>query len=162
MALNLTVNNFTDGLVTLKSSGGTVTAPMQYSNGDFGTSDIGQTLREVTHYEARGVITSVRQTTVKPPTFTFTVQATGFTNATVGLAIDAIRKTGAFSAAVSTLGANADVYTLDCVFTVEGSNFGGADSTMTATNCYGTATYAEGDPNTVSVSLTCYGTVTFA
>lgn len=162
MALNTVPNNFSDGLVVLKSAAGAISATMQYSNGDFGTSDLGAALREVTHYEARGVITGVRYTTVKPPTFTFTCQATSFTNATAGLALDAVRKTGAFSAAVSTLGANAEVHAVDCVFTVEGSNFGGADSTLTATNCVGTASYTEGDPNSVSVSLTCYGTVTLA
>lgn len=162
MALNTTVNNFCDGSIVLKdATGSPITVTAQYSNGDFGTSDIGQALREVTHYEARGVITSVRYTTVKPPTFTFTCQMTGFTNATA-FAMDAVRKAGAFASGVSTLGANAEVWAVTIVWSVEGSNFGGADSTMTATNCYGTVTAAEGDPNSLSFSFTCYGTVTFA
>lgn len=161
MAVNTGVNNFTDGSVALKDATGTpITVTAQYSNGDFGASGLQNGQREITHYEARGVITSVRKTTVKLVSGSFSCQMTGLTNATA-FAADAVMKTGAFSAGVSTLGSSAEVWAVTIVWSEAAVN-GGTVSTMTLTNCVVTLDVSEGDPNTLSFSYTCYGTVTLA
>jgi hypothetical protein len=70
-------------------------------------------------------------------------------------------KNGAFASAVSTLGSSADVYTLDVVITVEGTNFGdSADATFTMEDCHLQVSWSDGDPATFSISGTCYGAIT--
>jgi len=70
-------------------------------------------------------------------------------------------KTGTFVSGVSTLGANADVWSFDMVLTIEGTAFGDAhDHIITMTDCVGTFDFAEGDPNAFSISLEILGTVT--
>ena len=163
MALNTMVNNFTDGTFVMKDAAGTpISATVQYHNGDLSISGLAQQLNEVAAYEARGILTSVRHTTRTYPTVSFTAQMTGFTNATAGLGLDAVMKAGAFSSGVSTLGAAADVWATTMVWTVEGTDFGGADSTCTCTNVHWTADVSESDPNSISFSGTVYGTVTLA
>jgi hypothetical protein len=76
---------------------------------------------------------------------------------------DAILKKGAFSAAVSTYAASADVYTLDLVFTIEGSDFGDSgDHTRTYEDVECSIAFSEGEPNTFTVSGTVYGAITLA
>ena len=161
MALNTGVNNFTDGSIVLKDATGTpITVTAQYSNGDFAAAGFQNGQREITHYEARGVITSIRKTTVKLISGSFTCQMTGLTNATA-FAADAVMKTGAFAAGVSTISANAEVWAVTIVWS-EATVNGGTAATMTLTNCVVTMDVSEGDPNSLSFSFTCYGTATLA
>lgn len=160
MALSTVVKNFTDGSIQLKDGTGTpITVTVQFSDGDFSASGFQEQMNEVVAYETRGVLNSVRHTVRKYITFSFTAQMSQFTNATAYLS-DAVLKNGAFSAAVSTLGTTADVYTLDVVFTVEGTNFGdSADHTFTLEDCHLSLDFAEGDPNKFTINGTCYGAV---
>ena len=58
---------------------------------------------------------------------------------------------------VSTLGSNAEVLTFNVVLTIEGTDHGDAsDHTLTLPHCVITGSLAEGDPDTVSISLTSY------
>jgi len=72
-----------------------------------------------------------------------------------------LTKRGAFSSAVSTLGANAEVYAVKLTLTIEGTDHGdAADHTIVLDDCTCSVDFAEGDPNSLSVSFTCYGAIT--
>ena len=74
---------------------------------------------------------------------------------------DLARKTGAFAAAVSTLGTAADAMTYKLTWTCEGTNFGDtADHVLILDSCRVTVSISEGDPNSFSVSGIVYGAIT--
>ena len=134
---------------------------MKFDNADFSVEGLKFKLRETTAYQHRGVLSSVRHTTRTFPTGTFTCSMAEFTAASAVSVSDAVLKNGSFASAVSTLGSNADVYTLDVTITEEGTNFGdSADHTFTLEDCELSLSYSQGDPNTFSLSFTCYGAIT--
>lgn len=56
----------------------------------------------------------------------------------------------------STIGTSSDVTTWTATWTVEGSDFGGSDITLTFQFCVMRVGMSEGDPDTVPVTLTSY------
>lgn len=164
MPSSTVVKHYADGSITVKDGTGTpidITVP--FTQGDLSISDLSADQREVVTYTARGVRTAVRYTDPVYPSGSFTCQMSHFTSATDNAILDAVRKAGAFAAAVSTLGANEEVYTLDIVLTIEGSDFGDSgDHVATLTDCYCTASVAEGQPNVITINFICYGEVTFS
>ena len=98
MALDTVVKNLNDGTITIKDATGSpiTTGAVQFSNGDFSISGLRKKLKNVNYYQARGAFTSARHTDRVFPTFSFTCQFSGFTNATAGIASDAVMKAGAF------------------------------------------------------------------
>ena len=162
MASSTVVKNFTDGLITLKDGTGTpISVDVKYDNGDFSISGLAQKLREVVAYQSRGVLNSVRHTNRSFPTFSFTAKMSEFTSATANSLSDAVRKKGAFTAGISTLGASADVWALDLTLTVEGTTFGdSSDHTFTLGSCQMTLDFSEGDPSQFSINGTVYGAIT--
>lgn len=162
MPASTVVKNMIDGSLVIKDGTGTpIDVTVKYENGDFSISGLGAKLREVQAYQSRGNLSSLRHTNRTFPTFSFSAQMSEFTSASDNSLADAIMRNGAFASAVSTSGANADVYTLDLVFTVEGTSFGdSADHTFTLEDCYCTLDFAEGDPNTFTINGTVYGDIT--
>ena len=162
MAASSVVKNLCDGTITLKDGTGTpITVTVRFDNADFTVSGLKAKLRETVAYQHRGVLSSVRHTARTFPQFSFSCSMSEFTAATAVSVSDAVLKNGAFAAAISTLGANADVYCLDLVVTEERTNFGdSADHTFTLEDCELELTYTEGDPNGFSLSGTCYGAIT--
>ncbi len=161
MALSTVVKNLNDGTIIVKDATGTpITVTVQFSNGDFSISGLRKKLKDVNAYQTRGTLNSVRHTTRYFPTFSFTAQMSQFTNATAYLA-DAIMKAGAFASGVSTLGAASDIWAVTIVFTSEGTDFSdSADHTFTLTSCDCQLDFAEGDPNSFTISGTVYGAIT--
>jgi hypothetical protein len=162
MATSSIIKNMADGTITFKDGTGTpIVCTVRFDNADFSVDGLKAKLRETNAYQHRGVLSSVRHTTRTFPTFSMTCSMSNFTSAGADTVSDAILKNGAFAAAVSTLGANADVYTLDVTITEEGTTFGdAADHAFSLEDCELSMSYAEGDPNTFSISGTCYGAVT--
>ena len=156
------LKNFRDGTLVLKDGTGTpiqVTASLR--NGDVALQGLAADLYEVNPYQIRGELQTLRKTNRTFPSGSFTSGFAAFTSATANNIVDAIRKAGAFAAAISTNAAAGDVYCLDMVLTIEGTDFSDStDHTITATKCRFTVDFAEGDPDTVSVSFVCYGTIT--
>ncbi len=75
--------------------------------------------------------------------------------------LDFIRKKGAYASNVSTTTALGDVYTIDIVLTIEGTDLGdAADHTFTLEDVDCRADFAEGEPNTLTINGTIYGTIT--
>lgn len=165
MAASTFVKNFTDGSLTLKDGTGTpITLVVPLEQGNFSLSGVMKKLRNVVAYESRGSRLTVRHTTRVYPTFSFSAYMAQFTaGASAATIIDAFLKGASttFASAVSTLGASADVYTLDLAFSVEGTDFGdSADPTFTLEDCHCVFDFAEGDPNAFTVNGTVYGAIT--
>lgn len=162
MALSSVVKNFRNGTIRIYDATGTpLDVTVEYEAGNFSISGLKKKLNETVTYLDRGELGSVRHTNRTFPTFSFTAHMTEFSDATNETLMDLILRTGSFAAAVSTLGANADVYTLNLSLTVEGTDFGDAsDHVLTLTNCELSIDFAEGDPNTFTINGTVYGTVT--
>lgn len=162
MAISTVVKNFRDGSIQVKDGTGTpLTVTVQFENGDLSLSGTNQGNYEHTKYLDRGELGSIRKTNRMFPTGSFTCQMTDLSDATDRLIWDIVNKTNSFSAAVSTLGANADLYTLDIVLTIEGTNFGdSADHVLTMEDCRCSIDFAEGDPNSFTINFEVLGAIT--
>jgi hypothetical protein len=162
MAASTVIKNFRDGtLVFADNTGSPLTLPIVYEAGDFSIDNLNEGLVETTAYLDRGEFATLRKTNRVFPSFSFSAHMTDLSDNSDKLLYDLARKTGTFSAAVSTLGANADAMTYKLTFTVEGTNFGdSADHTMILNDCRITLSFSEGDPNSFSVAGIVYGTIT--
>jgi len=163
MTASVVIKHFTDGSITLKDgTGSPVTLVVPFSLGDLSISGMEtDTLgRAVNAYETRGVLSSLRRGARVFPTVSFSCQLADVTDATNTTLADFVLKRGSFAANVSTTAATGDVYTVDTVFTVEGTVFGDpTDHVITMEDCHFTIDIAEGEPNTISLSGTVYGTL---
>jgi hypothetical protein len=163
MPASVVIKHFTDGSITLKDGTGTpVTLVVPFSLGDLSISGMEtDTLgRAVNAYETRGVLNSLRRGARVYPTVSFSCQLADVTDATNTTLLDFVLKRASFAGNTSTTAATGDVYTMDVVFTIEGTSFGdAADHVITMEDVHFTIDAAEGEPNTVSLSGTIYGTL---
>lgn len=162
MPISSVPKNFRDGLITLASGGGSpITLTVQYESGDFSITGANQGNYEYTKYLDRGEMGTVRKTNRSFPTGSFTAQFTDLADATNNTLWDAVNRTGSFAAAVSTLGANADLYTLNVTFTAEGTSFGDpTDHVLVLNDCRLSIDLSEGDPDSYSISFEVLGSIT--
>lgn len=161
MAASTVIKHLHDGSLTLKDGTGTpVTLVIPFYMADFNFAGLQETQRAVVAYETQGVLHTVRHSTRAYPTGSFTLALADFSDATERTVLDFLLKRGSYSANVSTL-TPPEVYAVDLVWTVEGTNLGDpSDHVATITDCVCTLDLAEGEPNTLSVSFTMYGTYT--
>ncbi len=159
MAISSKPKNFRDGTITLTDgSGSPISLTVQYEAGDFSISNVMQSQTEVEMYLDRGSFHNVRKTNFAPATFSFTATMTDLSDATEKCLWDAVNKSGAFAAGVSR--GDTDVWLLQVGLTIEGTDFGdAADHTLVLDKCHLTLEFAEGSPNTFSLSGTCYGSI---
>ena len=153
-----------DGKITLKD--GTTPIPISldvdYEEGNFSFE---QTKADRTIIRDRGTIKSVRKGDDQPLTGSFTIYMRQFTSASAGSVLDFINKTGSYSSNVSSSSTvSTDEYAINIVFEVDGDAVGDDDGDTTATfdTCICTASFAEGDPNTITVSFECFNGITYA
>ena len=162
MATSSIIKNYRDSTILIEdgTSGTALNYTVQFEPGDF-SFDLPK--HETAVYD-RGEVASVRKTQTALPTGTFSVHFTELSDASNENLTDILDKEGAFSAAVSTLGANADVYTVKITVTIAGTSHGdsGGDNVITFDDCFCNWSLSEGDPTTISVSFTCHGAVTRA
>ena len=165
MAASLVVKHLYDGSISATDGTGTpVSLVIPFTTGDLSISGLSATQNATVAYESRGVLTAVRKAARTYPSGSFSFQVADYSDAVDQTAIDYFLKANSYSANISTLaaGADADVYTVDLVFTVEGTDLGDtADHTVTLTDCDVTMDVSEGEPNSASISFTCYGAVVF-
>ena len=162
MAQSTVTKHLYDGSLTISDGTGVpLTYTTAYDQGDLSISGLAQSLRDVVPYQTRATLRSVRYAALNFPTFSFTAHMRDFTEDAAGSLLDVFRKTGTkWAAAVSTLGANAEVYTLKIQLTVEGSDYGDADdAVISLDDCFCTVDFAEGEPNLYTVNGTCYGAI---
>jgi|DEB19_MinimDraft_3_1074340.scaffolds.fasta_scaffold38434_3 hypothetical protein len=164
MAESTVVKNFRDGTIVLKDGTGTpVTYTVAVEEGNLKLSGINTTSLsyEKAVYEDRGEVASVRKTKRKYPAVAFDIMLRDVSDASSGTFLDFTLKQNAYSANVSTLGANKE-YTITVVLTIEGTDHGdSADHTITMADILvEDIGIEEGDPNKVTFSGRVLGTVT--
>lgn len=165
MAILTTFKNDIEG--TLVMSDGTSPTPLSatatFLRGDFAVNGPLKTiLNETVVIESRGIFRTVAHGARIYPAGSFSCLLAEF-ETDDGTPQDLVFASGtAFSAAVSTLGANARKHTLDLAWTMEGTDLGdAADHTLTLTDCEVVVdSFTEArEGNYVQFSFVCYGTV---
>ena len=152
-----------DGTIILNDgTGSPITLTVAYEEGNF-SFDV--PVEDQTVIRDRSVIAAVRKGDEQPITGSFSFFFRAFTDAAVGGVRDFITKTGAYSGNTST-GATGtpyvEHYCVDIKFQVEGTDLGdSADHSATLSRCVCSLSFAEGDPDTYSLSFTCYGGVVY-
>lgn len=147
-----------DGTITIEDATGTpISMTVQYEEGDLQIDGFQQDDKSIIALYDRGTIYGLRKDQDEPINFSFSAHATDITDATEKTLIDVFNKTGAFASGVSTLGANADVWTVKVTWTGEQTDFGGgADSTIVFTYCHAKVSFQEGKPGVFQISGTAY------
>jgi hypothetical protein len=166
MAHSTVVKNFRDGTLLIEDGTGVPNAfTVIYESGDFSVSGLVQGQKETTVYLDRGQLGSLRHTNQTFPSGSFSMHMVDLSDGSYATAVDLMLQSGKFVAGggtpgVSTLGANAEVYTVKLTLTIEGTDHGdAADHTVVLDDCLCSIDAAEGDGNSLSVSFTCYGSI---
>jgi hypothetical protein len=153
-----------DGVIKLRD--GTTPTPVSltvdYEEGNFSFE---QTKSDRTIIRDRGTIKSVRRGDDQPITGSFTIYMRQFTSSSAGSVLDFINKTGSYSSNVSASSAvSTDEYAINIIFEVDGDAVGDSDGDTLATfdTCICTASFAEGDPNTITISFECFNGVVYS
>tara|TARA_Y100000310_G_C20685161_1_gene818510 strand:- start:1077 stop:1532 length:456 start_codon:yes stop_codon:yes gene_type:complete len=133
---------------------------ISYEAGDFQLS-IGANVVANLDRGKFGATPSLRLSDDQAMTATFTAYLRDFSDATYATLEEIILQSGDVGSNwVSTLGSDAEVFTLDLTWTVEGTDHGDAsDHVLTIPFCHVTGSLSEGDPNQVSISITSYATL---
>jgi hypothetical protein len=153
-----------DGVIKLRD--GTTPTPVSltvdYEEGNF---SFDQTKADRTIIRDRGTIKSVRRGDDQPITGSFTIYMRQFTSSSAGSVLDFINKTGSYSSNVSSSSTvSTDEYAINIIFEVDGDAVGDSDGDTLATfdTCICTASFAEGDPNTITISFECFNGVVYS
>ena len=153
-----------DGVIKLRD--GTTPTPISitvdYEEGNFSFE---QTKSDRTIIRDRGTIKSVRRGDDQPITGSLTIYMRQFTSSSAGSVLDFINKTGSYAANVSSSSAvSTDEYAINIIFEVDGDAVGDSDGDTLATfdTCICTASFSEGDPNTITVSFECFNGVVYS
>lgn len=165
MAASTIIKHFTDGTITVKdgTTPSAVTLVIPFTMGDLAISGIAQDAlgRATNAYETRGVLVGLRRGAREYPTVSLSLMLPEVSDSSNSSPLDFIRKKGAYTANVSTTSTIGDVYTIDVVLTIEGTDLGdAADHTFTIEDVDCRADFAEGEPNTLTINGTIYGNVT--
>ena len=159
MALSTIPKTIFDGSLTVED-GASLSITAQFDQGDFSIDPLKVSQNETTVIETRHRFRGIRNGARIYPTGSFTLVVCEFTEASTGTIADAVLKNGAWSSAVSTLGANAEKYTVKLTFTQDGDAHGESDNNIILDDVECTLAFSEGDPNTVTISYTVYGAIT--
>lgn len=158
------IKNNVQGVLTLSDGTGTpVTLALAYDMGDVEIGPLMEELNEPVKIERRGKFVGLQRGKRVYPTIKFTAwcgNLVGGSTSAPGTPTEFSTKKGAYSANVSTLGANRK-YTIDIILAIEGSNFGdGADETITCNDVVCSITWKEGpEGNTISIDGEILGPV---
>ncbi len=163
MAVSTVVKHFTDVSVLLSDGTGTaVTLAIPRLMTGVSVSGIKQSQRGVQAYQTRGSLHTLRLGALEFISGSMQVMLADVSDASAGEMKDFVLKQNAYSSNVSTRGASAEVYTVDVVITIEGTDHGdSADHTITLSDCHFTFDIEDGEPLVDSYSFTCYGGVAF-
>lgn len=158
MAESTVVKVKRDGTLVLSDGSGTAkTYTVSAEPGDFSLAIPMETKND---FLDRGrLVGSVRYGDDQPLTGSFSVYfrggvtADGASAALLNILDGTIRAVGT-NPWVSTLGASAEVFALDIIMSIEGTDHGdGADHSITIPDCSFDFSISEGDPNTISVNF---------
>ena len=163
MAASEVIKHLYDGELYLVD--GTAVTPIElivpFSIGDFSLSGLVADQRDIKIYKVRGIKQSIRLGEETEPTGSFSCDVADYSDAADKTVADFVLQQASYSANITTLQNCNEVYTLNLVWNVEGTDCGdAADHVITCTNCRVTMDMSEGEPNTLSFSFVVLGTVT--
>ena len=160
MAISTVVKTKRDGTLTIKdgTSPTPLSLPVAYEAGDFNLTIPGPAITSALDRGSFGGTPSLRYGDDQAMTATFSAYLRDLGDASYATLEEVIMQSGDVGTNwVSTLGANAAVLTFSVTFDIEGSDHGDAgDHSLTLPHCVITGSLAEGDPDTVSISITSY------
>ena len=164
MAYSTAPKTLRDGKITLIDGTGTpVTLEVAYEDGTL-SYDKPNDQSSLVVFD-RGSLSAVRKDQDQFITFTFSANMRQFTDAAAGSIIDFITKSNAYSANTSTGSGTPYIeqYCIDVQFDVEGTDHGDAkDHQATFAKCVADSySFAEGGPNSFTLSFTCYAGVSY-
>jgi hypothetical protein len=142
-------NNVHGSMQLLDGTGTPVTLSLSYDKGNLKCGPLAQVLNELVKMERRGRRAGVGAAFGNRiwPTLSWSSlfgNVVGASAVAPGTPWEFLTKKGAYSANVSTLGANAQVYTVDIKLTIEGTNYGDtSDETITFEDVYVTSELGE-------------------
>lgn len=157
MAESTVVRNKRDGQILITD--GTRTYTIDKEVGDFALNVPDTTVSLYLDRGSIGSTPSIRNVDDQPITGSFTAYQRDLPNGSYATLTDiawAISGKYVNSNWTSTMGTNSDVFTVTIQYTIDGTAFGEADKTITLAYCKVVCNFAEGDPNTLSVSFTSY------
>jgi len=157
LAESTVVRNKRDGQILITD--GTRSYTIDKEAGDFSLTIPDTTVSLYLDRGSIGTTPSIRLVDDQPITGSFTAYQRDLPNGTHVTLLDLAHQIATKYVASnwsSTIGTSSDVPTLTIQYTVDGTAFGESDRTMILAYCRITANFAEGDPNTVSVSFTSY------
>lgn len=151
-----------DGVITISDSAAAKSYTVAYEPGDFSWSCPREGTNLFLDRGVIGTVPSIRKGDDQPCTFSFSAYWRDLSDTTgaayTALADIAVRFASDYVAGnwTSTIGTASDEFTVTVALVIEGSDFGGADQTLTFNYCVIRADGAEGDPNTINISGTSY------
>jgi hypothetical protein len=162
MAESLIAKNARDGTIAIINATRTYTVSVE--QGNFAATGANEGNYETTPIEDRGEFSHLRRTKRKYVPFTFTAWMRDLVDGTDPTLVGMALRKGVHATDVGQGGANAEVYTVDVRWTVDGTTHGdAANHVATYEDCRVDAvdfTEAE-DKNVVTISGVCYGTITY-
>jgi hypothetical protein len=158
VAYSTIVKTKRDGTIKFLDNGGSNTYTVEYEAGDLSLTIPGSTVVNPLDRGQFGATPSLRYGDDQPITGSFTAYLRDLTDGSAATLEDIISQSGFVGSTwVSTLGTNAEVFTVTIEWKIEGTDHGdAADHTLTLNHCVVTGGFSEGDPDTISISFTSY------
>ena len=158
MALSTIPKTMKDGSLQIEDNV-SLSIIAQFDQGDFSIDPLKASLSETTVIETRYQFRGIREGARIYPSGSFTLVVCEFSEASTGTIADAVLQNGAWSSAVSTLGANAAKYTLKLTFVQNGTAHGESNQSVILNDCECSLSFSEGETNTITVNYTVYGSI---
>jgi hypothetical protein len=158
MAESTIVKTKRDGILTLYDDARGNSYAISYEQGDFSLTIPGRTINVFLDRGVLGATPSVRWGDDQPMSGSFTAYMRDANDAAAAILFNLATETGwANSNWTSTLGSNAEVFTVEMELTIEGTDHGdAADHTITIDHCALSVQFAEGDPNLLTINFVSY------
>lgn len=158
MAASTVIKDLYDGNMTLRDgTGSPVSLVVPFSVGNLVISNLKAAMRATNKYETRGVLNSARKGARIYATGSFSCQVADFFDGTARTVLEFLAQLGASSGNTSTL-SNGDVYCLDLIWDVEGTDLGDAsDHQLVLEECDCTFDIQEGEPIMLNVNFEVLG-----
>ena len=156
MAESTIVKTKRDGTIKFSDNAGANTYTVAYEAGDLNISIPGPSVISPLDRGSLGSPPSLRYSDDAPITGSLTAYLRDLGDAAFATLSEIITQTGHVASTwVSTMGADAEVFTLDLEWTIAGPG-AEADHVLTLPYCVVTGSLSEGDPDQISISFTSY------
>ena len=158
MAISTIVKTKRDGTLAIKDGASSPdTFTIAYEAGDLSITIPGPATNAYLDRGVLGATPSVRYGDEQPITGSFTAYLRDLSDGAYVTLAGILSQSGSAASWESTLGANAEVFAVQLVYTIEGTDHGdSADHTITLNHCVLNGSISEGDPSTISINFTSY------